>query len=53
MEHIDPVCGMMVDEKDAAGKSTYEGREYYFCNTSCKTRFDENPGEFLANLPPA
>jgi Cu+-exporting ATPase len=32
----DPVCGMDIEEKDAAGTSAYEGRTYYFCATSCK-----------------
>jgi YHS domain-containing protein len=39
----DPVCGMMIDEKTAAGKSEYQGRTYYFCATICKTKFDQNP----------
>lgn len=47
MEHTDPVCHMTVDEATAAGKSTFEGRDYYFCNTGCKTRFDQNPREFV------
>jgi Cu+-exporting ATPase len=43
----DPVCGMMIDEKTAAGKSDYQGKTYYFCATICKTRFDENPQKYL------
>lgn len=39
----DPVCGMMIDESTAAGKSEYRGRTYYFCAPVCKQRFDENP----------
>jgi YHS domain-containing protein len=39
----DPVCGMMIDEKTAAGKSDYQGRTYYFCAMICKTKFDQNP----------
>jgi YHS domain-containing protein len=42
----DPVCKMQVDEKTAAGKSEYQGRTYYFCSTSCKTRFDKEPEKF-------
>ncbi len=42
----DPVCGMMVDEKTAKLKSEYNGKTYYFCNTSCKTTFDKNPTKF-------
>ncbi len=39
----DPVCGMTIDEKTAAGKSEYEGNTYYFCAPICKTKFDRNP----------
>ncbi len=42
----DPVCGMMVDEKNAKFKSDYQGKTYFFCNTSCKTTFDKNPTKF-------
>jgi len=44
----DPVCGMTVDEKTAAGKSDYKGQTYYFCSTSCKTQFDANPSKFVS-----
>jgi Cu+-exporting ATPase len=43
----DPVCGMMIDEKTAAGKSEYQGQTYYFCAHSCKVKFDENPERYL------
>lgn len=26
--HTDPVCGMKMDEKDAAGKDEYKGKTY-------------------------
>jgi Cu+-exporting ATPase len=42
----DPVCGMMIDEKTAAGKSEYQGQTYYFCAPVCKTRFDQNPAKY-------
>jgi len=37
---------MKVDEKTAAGKSNSQGRDYYFCSTSCKTKFDQNPQQY-------
>ena len=43
----DVVCGMEVDPATAAGKSEYDGKTYYFCSSSCKARFDANPGEFV------
>ncbi|HEV2041704.1 MAG TPA: YHS domain-containing protein, partial [Casimicrobiaceae bacterium] len=39
----DPVCGMQVDERTAAGSSVFEGRNYYFCSAGCKKKFDANP----------
>lgn len=36
----DPVCGMYVDETTATLKSIIDGREYYFCASSCKEQFD-------------
>lgn len=43
---IDPVCGMTVDTQTAAGTSTFEGQDYYFCSTACKVEFDDNPAKF-------
>ncbi|MGE5576075.1 MAG: YHS domain-containing protein [Syntrophothermus sp.] len=42
----DPICGMMVDEKSAAGKSDYQGKTYYFCSAHCKAEFDKNPARY-------
>lgn len=43
----DPVCGMDVDEKTAAGKSEYKGQTYYFCSPGCKRAFDRDPEKYL------
>lgn len=43
---VDPVCGMQIEIRDAAGQSDYEGRTYYFCSSSCKEQFDANPAQF-------
>lgn len=42
----DPVCGMDVDERQAAGKSEYQGQTYYFCSPGCKQAFDKNPEKY-------
>jgi Cu+-exporting ATPase len=42
----DPICGMTVDPKRAAGRSTYQGKTYYFCSPGCKSTFDRNPANF-------
>ena len=44
----DPVCGMQVDERTAAGSSVFEGRTYYFCSASCEKKFQANPAQFVA-----
>jgi YHS domain-containing protein len=46
MQHTDPVCGMQIDEKEAAGKSEYNGKQYYFCAPECKEKFDHNPQQY-------
>lgn len=43
----DPVCGMDVDPKTAAGKSEYQGKTYYFCSPGCKHSFDKDPEKYL------
>ncbi len=44
---IDPVCGMNVDEKQAAATYEYKGKTYYFCAAGCKEKFVQNPEKFL------
>ena len=44
----DPVCGMEVDERNAADKSQYRGQTYYFCSTDCREQFDRDPGRYTA-----
>jgi Cu+-exporting ATPase len=47
MTHLDPVCGMTIDEVDAVGTHLHDGVTYFFCNPSCLERFQRNPQEFL------
>jgi len=42
----DPVCGMDVDPKHAAGSSEYQGVTYYFCSAGCKKAFDKEPAKY-------
>lgn len=42
----DPICGMMVDPKRAAGSSAYAGKTYYFCSAGCKATFEKNPARY-------
>ena len=45
---VDPVCGMTVSPNSAAGSHSYQGKTYYFCSTSCLTRFKADPASYLA-----
>ncbi len=47
MLELDPVCGMMIDPKEAAGTSEYKGKTYYFCSKGCKKDFDKDPEKYL------
>ncbi len=57
MTHVDPVCGMTIEEADAVGTYKHDGAIYYFCNPSCLERFKADPTQFLepagaAPIPP-
>lgn len=43
----DPVCGMDVDEEQAAATSQYQGKSYYFCAPGCKRAFDKEPAKCI------
>ena len=50
----DPVCGMTVTEDSAAGQSERLGNTYLFCCSHCKSKFDQNPDQFLgAGIKPS
>jgi Cu+-exporting ATPase len=44
---IDPVCGMTVDPATARFLTKHAGQTYYFCNPSCKQRFEAEPGHYV------
>jgi P-type Cu+ transporter len=45
----DPVCGMSVNPKTAAGKMEYGPGTYYFCSARCAERFRSEPEKYLAS----
>ena len=49
--HTDPVCGMEVTPKTAAGRFDFRGVTYYFCSAGCKKTFEEDPGVDFALEP--
>jgi len=44
---IDPVCGMEIEEAEAAASRTYKGKTYYFCSQACREKFEQNPEEYI------
>lgn len=42
----DPICKMDVDPKVAKWRSSYKGKECYFCSPGCKTNFDKDPEKY-------
>src|SRR3989441_688019 len=47
----DPVCGMTVDPRNAAGSYEYNGHTYFFCSTGCLNKFRDDPDRFLDTRP--
>jgi Cu+-exporting ATPase len=45
---IDPVCGMKVDPRKAAGEFAFAGNTYHFCSTHCLEKFRANPQQFAS-----
>ena len=43
---IDPVCGMPVDPATAVAIE-YDGRSYYFCESTCADTFRDDPGRWI------
>ena len=46
--HMDPVCGMRVEKKDAAGEYEHDGVMYYFDSDECMTKFYKHPEQYAA-----
>ena len=44
---MDPVCGAIVEESAAAGRSHHLDETYYFCSQVCKMEFDDNPYAYV------
>ena len=51
MDHIDPVCGMSVNE-NSEEKSRYEGETFYFCSRDCKDKFETQPADYAKSVVP-
>jgi Cu+-exporting ATPase len=47
MKVRDPVCKMVIEDKDALETTTYMKEAYYFCSEACKYRFETDPLRYL------
>jgi Cu+-exporting ATPase len=47
---IDPVCGMRVNEENAAAISEYLGRKYLFCSEDCQRKFEQRPEDYVVRI---
>ena len=43
----DPVCGMAIEERDAAATRKMEGQTFYFCSDECAGKFDAEPHAYV------
>jgi YHS domain-containing protein len=43
----DPVCGMELEEADAAGEAEFLGTRYYFCSDTCREEFLRHPSQYV------
>lgn len=50
-EHLDPVCGMTVEEGAGAITYEYNNMTYYFCSNGCRRAFEKDPEKFLREGP--
>jgi Cu+-exporting ATPase len=39
----DPVCGMRIEDDDAAATAEHEGTRYFFCSQACHDAFVADP----------
>lgn len=46
----DVVCGMRISVSHASDSITYNGKEYYFCASGCKSAFSSHPERFVHQL---
>ena len=50
-QYIDPVCGMTV-KADSPHHSQHGGRDYRFCSSGCRQKFDANPARYTEAKQP-
>jgi len=46
VEHKDPVCKMKVSRLTAPESLDYYGKTYYFCSSTCRITFEQDPEKY-------
>ena len=46
-KHLDPVCGMTVEESPTAITLDYKEATYYFCGSGCRSAFEKDAEQYL------
>ena len=46
----DPVCGRWMEPSEAAGSTTYESQQVYFCSDQCRRDFESDPARYYDRL---
>lgn len=49
IENLDPVCGMIVDQKTKVRAVDFEGHTYFFCAESCRKAFENQPQRYVVS----
>lgn len=44
---IDPICLMEIDERTTPFKTVHNGQTFYFCDETCKKKFEEDPEKYI------
>ena len=50
-KHLDPVCGMTVEESPNALTFDYNEAMYYFCGPGCRSAFMKDTEKYLKTGP--
>ena len=44
---IDPVCGMIIEERKPEFQTMFAGRKYFFCSEECRKEFEDRPSDYV------
>ena len=53
IRHVDPVCGMDLDEDHCEIHASWQDHDFFFCTEACRERFTDAPEHFAHPADPA